>query len=217
MVRPAFRITDDNVADVIAICNRLDGMPLAIELAAARTKLLAPHAILSRLDHSLELGGTELERPTRQRTLRQTIAWSFDLLTPEQQNFFSQLGVFGGSCDLEALAAVTEAAGDPLDEVADLVDGSLVRILDGRDGEPRIDLLQTVREFARERLESAGDWESTARRHAQHYLALVEGLGPRLRTAEYLTARDRIEAELDNFRAALNGACLSKAAISRAT
>jgi len=203
MVRPAFRITDDNVADVIAICNRLDGMPLAIELAAARTKLLAPHAILSRLDHSLELGGTELERPTRQRTLRQTIAWSFDLLTPEQQNFFSQLGVFGGSCDLEALAAVTEAAGDPLDEVADLVDGSLVHILDGRDGEPRIDLLQTVREFARERLESAGDWESTARRHAQHYLALVEGLGPRLRTAEYLTARDRIEAELDNFRAAL--------------
>ena len=86
----------------LAICSRLDGMPLAIELAAARTKLLAPHAILSRLDRSLELGGIELERPTRQRTLRQTIAWSFDLLTRDQQRFFSQLGVFGGSCDLEA-------------------------------------------------------------------------------------------------------------------
>jgi predicted ATPase/class 3 adenylate cyclase len=202
MVRP-FRLTDDNVADVIAICARLDGMPLAIELAAARTKLLAPHAIIARLDHSLELGSTELERPTRQRTLRQTIAWSFDLLTPDQQNFFRQLGVFGGSCELEALAAVTETAADPLDEVADLVDGSLVRILDGRNGEPRIDLLQTVRKFARERLQSAGEWDSTARRHAQHYLALVEELSPRLRTAEYLTARDRIEAELDNFRAAL--------------
>ena len=102
MVRPTFRLTDDNVEQVIAICSRLDGMPLAIELAAARTKLLAPHAILSRLDRSLELGGTELERPTRQRTLRQTIAWSFDLLTRDQQRFFSQLGVFGGSCDLEA-------------------------------------------------------------------------------------------------------------------
>jgi predicted ATPase/class 3 adenylate cyclase len=203
MVRPTFRLTDGNVADVIAICTRLDGMPLAIELAAARTKLLAPHAIISRLDHSLELGGNEFERPTRQRTLRQTIAWSFDLLTPDQQDFFQRLGVFGGSCDLEALAAVTETAGDPLDEITELVDGSLVRILDGRDGEPRIDLLQTVREFARERLQSAGEWESTARKHAQHYLALVEGLGPRLRTAEYLTARDRIEAELDNFRAAL--------------
>jgi class 3 adenylate cyclase len=89
MVRPTFRLTDDNVADVIAICSRLDGMPLAIELAAARTKLLAPRAIVSRLDHSLELGGTELERPTRQRTLRQTIAWSFDLLTHDQQSFFS--------------------------------------------------------------------------------------------------------------------------------
>ena len=203
MVRPTFRLTDDNVADVIAICTRLDGMPLAIELAAARTKLLVPHAIVSRLDRSLELGGTELERPTRQRTLRQTIAWSFDLLTPDQQNVFRRLGVFGGSCDLEALAAVTETAGDLLDEIADLVDGSLVRILEGRDGEPRIDLLQTVREFARERLQSAGEWQSTAHRHAQHYLALVQGLAPRLRTAEYLTARDRIETELDNFRAAL--------------
>jgi predicted ATPase len=203
MVRPNFRLSDDNIEHVIAICSRLDGLPLAIELAAARTKLLAPHAILSRLDRSLELGGTELERPTRQRTLRQTIAWSFDLLTPDQQRFFSQLGVFGGSCDLDALAAVTETTTDPLNEVAELVDVSLVRVLDDRDGEPRIDLLQTVRAFARERLEAAGQWESTARRHAQHYLALVEELAPRLPSTEYFVARNRIEAELDNLRAAL--------------
>jgi predicted ATPase len=203
MVRPTFRLSDDNVEDVVGICSRLDGMPLAIELAAARTKLLAPRAILSRLDSSLELGGTELERPTRQRTLRQTIAWSFDLLTRDQQRFFSQLGVFGGSCDLDALAAVTESAGDPLDEIAELVDVSLVQALEDRDGEPRIDLLQTVRAFARESLEASGQWESTARRHAQHYLALVEDLAPRLRTTEYLMARNRIEAELDNLRAAL--------------
>ena len=203
MVRPSFRLTDDNVEHVIGICSRLDGMPLAIELAAARTKLLAPNAILSRLDRSLELGGTELERPTRQHTLRQTIAWSFDLLALDQQRFFSHLGVFGGSCDLTALAAVTESAADPLDEVAELVDVSLVRVLEDRDGEPRVDLLQAVRAFARERLEASGKWESTARRHAQHYLALVEDLAPRLRGSEYLVARSRIEAELDNLRAAL--------------
>jgi predicted ATPase/class 3 adenylate cyclase len=203
MVRPNFQLTDDNVADVIAICVRLDGMPLAIELAAARTKLLAPHAIYSRLDRSLELGGAELDRPSRQRTLRQTIAWSFDLLTVDQQRFFRQLGAFGGSGDLDAVAAVTETPADPLDEIAGLVDMSLVRIFDDRDGEPRVDLLQTVRAFARECLEAAGEWESTARKHAEHYLALIAELAPRLRTSEYLTARDRIESELDNLRAAL--------------
>jgi predicted ATPase/class 3 adenylate cyclase len=203
MVRPNFRLTDDNVGDVVAICSRLDGMPLAIELAAARTKLLTPHAILSRLDHTLELGSTELERPTRQRTLRQAIAWSFDLLTKDQQTFFQQLAVFGGSCDLDALAAITQASGDPLDQVAGLVDASLVRMVDDRSGEPRADLLQTVRAYARERLQAAGEWESTARRHAEHYLALMEDLSSRLRTPEYLSARDRIETELDNLRAAL--------------
>jgi predicted ATPase/class 3 adenylate cyclase/Flp pilus assembly protein TadD len=203
MVRPSFRLSDGNVADVVAICSRLDGMPLAIELAAARMKLLAPHAILSRLDRSLELGSTEFERPTRQRTLRQTIAWSYDLLTADQQRLFRQLGVFGGSCDLDALAAVTQTGADPLDQVADFVDVSLARIVDDRSGEPRLDLLQTVRAFARECLHSTGEWDLTARRHAEHFLALIEDLGPRLRTAEYLGVRDRVEAELDNFRAAL--------------
>jgi predicted ATPase/class 3 adenylate cyclase len=203
MVRPGFRLGDDNIADVVGICARLDGMPLAIELAAARTKLLAPRAVLARLDRSLELSGAELERPTRQRTLRNTIAWSYDLLTPAQQSFFRQLGVFARGCDLDALAAVVQCSGDPLDAVEELVDVSLVSIRDGPDGEPRAGLLQTVRAFAVEQLEAAAELVPTSRRHAEHYLTLAEELTPQLRSAQYLTARDRIELELDNLRAAL--------------
>jgi predicted ATPase len=203
MVRPGFRLTDDNVADVVDICQRLDGMPLAIELAAARAKLMSPQAVLARLDRSLELTGSELERPTRQRTLRNTIAWSYDLLTPTQQGFFRQLGVFAGGSDLDAVAAVVRSGGDPLDAVGELVDVSLVTIRDGTDGEPRAGLLQTVRAFALEQLDAAGEAAATSRRHAEHYLALAEELAPQLRSAQYLTVRDRIELELDNLRAAL--------------
>jgi predicted ATPase len=203
MVRPGFRLTEDNVADVVDICQRLDGMPLAIELAAARAKLMSPRAVLARLDRSLELTGSELERPTRQRTLRNTIAWSYDLLTPAQQGFFRQLGVFAGGSDLDAVAAVVRSGGDPLDAVGELVDVSLVTIRDGMDGEPRAGLLQTVRAFALEQLDAAGEAAATSRRHAEHYLALAEELAPQLRSAQYLTVRDRIELELDNLRGAL--------------
>jgi predicted ATPase len=134
MVRPHFDLSDDNAADVVEICARLDGMPLAIELAAARTKLLSPHALLGRLDKSLELSGAEIERPDRQRTLRNTIAWSHDLLAEEQRTFFRQLGVFAGGCDLDALASVVAADMDPLDAVAELVDVSLVTMRDEAGG-----------------------------------------------------------------------------------
>jgi tetratricopeptide (TPR) repeat protein len=203
MVRPAFLLTDDNAEDVSKICARLDGMPLAIELAAARTKVLSPRALFNRLGTSLELSGAESERPSRQRTLRQTIAWSYDLLTAEQQGFFRQLGVFVGGCDLEALAAVVEDDSDPLDEVAGLVDVSLLSIRDGPGGEPRLGMLQTVRAFAREQLEAAGEWDAVSRRHAVHYSTLVEELSPQLRSGQFLAARDRLELELDNIRAAL--------------
>ncbi|HEU5487014.1 MAG TPA: adenylate/guanylate cyclase domain-containing protein, partial [Microlunatus sp.] len=203
MVRPSFRLTEDNVDDVATICSRLDGMPLAIELAAARAKVLSPHAILARLDRSLELSSTELGRPTRQRTLRQTIGWSVDLLNEDQQRFFRHFGVYGSSCDLEALAAIADTSGDPLDQVAELVDVSLLTILDDPSGEPRVTLLQTVRAYARELLRSAGEWESTARRHAEYYIGVMSELMPRLRTTEYLTTRDRIETELGNVRSAL--------------
>jgi len=206
MVRPNFSLDDSNLHDVVSICARLDGMPLAIELAAARSKLLSPKAILARLDDSLGLRGTELERPERQRTLRDTIAWSYDLLSSEQQAFFRQLGVFAGGCDLDAVAAVARGAADPLDELAELADASLVTFREGRDGEPRAGLLQTVRAFAREQLVAAGEWEATARRHAEHYLAMADEVTPRLRSPQYLEARDRIELELDNLRAALEWA-----------
>lgn len=203
MVRPHFELSDDNAADVVEICARLDGMPLALELAAARTKLLSPHALLGRLDKSLELSGAEVERPDRQRTLRNTIAWSYDLLTEEQQTFFRQLGVFAGGCDLDAMAAVVAGDMDPFDEVAELVDVSLVTVRDGVAGEPRVTMLQTIRAFARERLHAAGEWDSSSRRHAQHYLAVAEEFSLQLRGPQFMVARDRLELELDNFRAGL--------------
>ena len=106
MSRPGFTLTAANAADVAAICERLDGLPLAIELAAARIKLLAPRALLARLDHSLDLTAADVGRPSRQQTLRNAIAWSYDLLTPDLAEAFRRVGVFAGGCDLDALAAV---------------------------------------------------------------------------------------------------------------
>ena len=107
MVRPSFALTEANAAAVVQVCRRLDGLPLAIELAAARTKLLSPAALVARLDTALELKDTGVDRPTRQQTLRDTIAWSYQLLEPIQQAFFRRLGVFSGGADLDAIAAVT--------------------------------------------------------------------------------------------------------------
>lgn len=203
MVRPSFALTPDNTADVVEVCRRLDGLPLAIELAAARTKLLSPRALLARLNTSLELSGSRLGRPTRQQTLRSAVEWSYQLLAPEQQQLFRELGVFDGDFDLDAVAAVAQGVGEPLDRVADLVDVSLATVRDGDDGEPRVRLLQTISSYAREQLAAAGELEAVRRRHAEYYLSLIEDVAPRLRRGQYLSARDRIEAELDNLRAAL--------------
>ncbi len=216
MVRPNFELTGENVHDVVEICLRLDGIPLAIELVAARIKLLSPHALLSRWDQSLGFSAAELERPDRQRTLRDTIAWSYDLLTDQQQAFCRRLGVFARGCDLDALAAVGAGQTDPLDEVAELVDVSLVTIRDVPGGEPRVGMLQTVRVFAREQLEASDEWDTTSRRHANHYLAVAEQLSSQLRGPQFLSARDRMELELDNLRAALQWALMrSEDAVAR--
>ncbi len=135
MVRPSFALTVDNAADVVAVCTRLDGLPLAIELAAARSKLLSPHALLARLDKVLDIAASGSQGSSRQQTMRNTIAWSYDLLTPQQQVFFRRLGVFAGGADLDAIAAVTTTENgtggdDPLDLVADLVDASLITVID---------------------------------------------------------------------------------------
>ena len=206
-VRPDFQLTADNLAEVTAICRRLDGLPLAVELAAARTRLLSPTALLSRIDKALDLVATSNLAPSRQKTLRDTITWSHELLTPAQQVFFRRLGVFAGGAELGALGAVAAPtlAGDglePLDVVADLADASLVTITEGPDGEPRVRLLETIRAFAVEQLRAAGEVEAIRSAHAAHYFQAAERLDA-LRLSQHLEARALAEIELDNFREAL--------------
>ncbi|HEX6055270.1 MAG TPA: adenylate/guanylate cyclase domain-containing protein, partial [Intrasporangium sp.] len=205
-VRPDFSLTADNVAEVVAICQHLDGLPLAIELSAARIRLLSPPALLRRIDQSLDVAARSSRAPSRQRTLRDTIAWSYDLLSAQHQAFFRRLGVFAGGADLDAVAAVTgdvsSSPSDPLDLVAELVDVSLVLMSEGPGGEPRISVLETIRTFARGRLRDAGELDVVHSAHALYYLQVAERL-QRLRAVDHLLALHQAEAELDNFREAL--------------
>jgi predicted ATPase len=226
MVMPGFALTERNAADVVAICRRLDGLPLAIELAASRVKLLAPRALLARLGHSLGLATDDVGRPLRQQTLRNTIAWSYDLLAPDLAEVFRRAGVFAAGCDLEALAAVAMAdhgqgatAGtgpDPLQPVAGLLDVSLITVTEGADGEPRVGMLETIREYALERLEQAGEQDDTRRRHANYYAAFAERAHDQLRGPAHLASLVSLEAEHDNLRAALSWSLEARAA-SRAS
>lgn len=205
MVRPGFVFTADNAADVTGICRGLDGLPLAIELAAARTRLLTPKALLARLDQALELKDTGVDRPSRQQTLRQTIAWSHDLLDPAHQLVFRRLGVFAGGADLDAVAAVTAdcpQTADLLDVVAELADSSLVTIGEGADGEPRVGMLETVRAYARDQLRAAGELDPVQRLHAEHFAGLIAGAGVGL-YHEYDRWMALLDAEIDNIRTAL--------------
>ena len=209
MVRPGFAVTEGNAADIAAICGRLDGLPLAIELAAARVRLLAPRALLARLGRTLDLAAADVGQSSRQQTLRGAIAWSYDLLAPDLAGVFRRAGVFAGGCDLDALAAVAVAGpgpgagSDPLDLAAGLHDVSLVTVTDGTDGEPRVGMLETIREFALERLEQAGDLDDARRRHARYYAGVAERACGQLYGPAHLAALDRLEAEHDNLRAAL--------------
>jgi predicted ATPase/class 3 adenylate cyclase len=208
MVRPGFAITADNAADVAAICHRLDGLPLAIELVAARAKLLAPRALLARLGQSLGLAGAEAGRPLRQQTLRNTVAWSYDLLDPGVAEVFRRMSVFAGGCDLDALAAVAVPAGDPagpdpLELAAELQDGSLITVTERSDGEPRVGMLETIRQYALERLEQDDDADGARRRHAEYYAAFAERAAEQLDGPAQLTALDRLETDHDNLRAAM--------------
>src|ERR1700683_2757927 len=216
MSRPGFTLTAANAADIAAICQRLDGLPLAIELAAARIRLLAPRALLARLSRSLDLAAADIGQPSRQQTLRNAIAWSYDLLTEDLAEVFRCAGVFAGGCDLDALAAV--AAGGPGGAPRCLADGlqevSLVTVTDGADGEPRIGMLETIRHYALERLEQAGDLDDTRRRHAQYYVGVAQRVSEQLRGSGRapLAALDRLEDEHDTLRAALTWALQTPAA-----
>jgi predicted ATPase/class 3 adenylate cyclase len=209
LVRPGFTVTAGNAADIAEICGRLDGLPLAIELAASRVRLLTPKALVARLGHSLDLAAGYAAVPSRQQTLRNTIAWSYDLLAPDLAGAFRRIGVFAGGCDLDALAAVALAdaapgAGtDPLYLAAGLLDVSLITMTEGADGEPRVGMLETIREFALERLGQAGELDGTRRRHAEHYAGLAERARAQMGRPSHLAALNWLEAEHDNLRAAL--------------
>jgi predicted ATPase/class 3 adenylate cyclase len=211
MVRPGFALSPANAADVVMLCRRLDGLPLAIELAAARSKFLSPAALVARIDQALDIASSGKQAPARQRTLRDTIGWSYDLLPAEQQMLFRRLGVFAGGADLEAIAAVaSDAVGDEdmFDLVTDLVDASLITIGDDDRGEPRIGMLESIRAYAQDQLRRQGELDAVRSRHAHHYMDVAGDLSPKVvgSAEEMLRTQRRFEREVDNFREALHWA-----------
>ena len=211
--RPAFTVDASNGTAVAAICRRLDGLPLALELASARLKLFSPQALLARLGDRLALltGGAQ-DAPERHQTLRATLAWSYDLLSEAEQVLFRRLGIFAGGCTLQAAEAVLGA--DPagagvlgrvsiLDGMTNLVDQHLLRAEEGPEGEPRFTMLETIREYALERLTERGEVEAQRREHAAYYRQLAEEAEAGLRGPEQMAWFRRLDRELDNIRGAL--------------
>ena len=206
-VKPDFRITGDTAPAVVEICYRLEGLPLAIELAAARIKLLPPRAMLTRLENRLEfLTGGRRDLPVRQQTLRNTIAWSYDLLNENEQKLFQRLSVFVDGCTVDAVETV---AGDQkdrisvLDRLGSLLDKSLLREAEDLNGEPRFLMLEILREYGLEQLEASGEQEAIRLRHANYFLALSEEAESNLESSQQVHWIDRMEQEHDNLRAAL--------------
>ena len=207
--RPDFELTELNADSVTELCLRLDGLPLALELAAARIKLLSPADILIRLGRNLEQLKAEPGAgvPERHRTLLTAIEWSFDLLTVEEQALFTSLAVFvGGFTAGGAEAVAGELELDIVDGVESLLNNSLLRTERMADGDPRFGMLETIREYALERLAERGDGEAVRRRHAGFYALLAEEAEPELRGPRQRVWLERLEAELANIRAALTGA-----------
>jgi predicted ATPase len=228
-VRPEFGLTRDNVESIAEVCRRLDGLPLAIELAAARSSVLSPAAMLTRLEQRLPLlTGGAADLPARHQTLSAAIAWSYNLLDRAEQTLLRRLGVFVGGWDVPAAASVClaeegdsdDSASEPRlsgDEPADtlgrlesLVRKSLIRTDDrtglGDASEPRFGMLETLRDYARERLAEANEMEAMRRRHATYFLAVAEERGPRAYGTDAEVWLDRLERDHDNFRAALRWA-----------
>lgn len=198
--KPDFSVTNANAPAVAAICAHLDGLPLAIELAAARVKHFSPHTLLARLEQGLSiLSGGARDLPARQQTLRGAIAWSYDLLSPEEQKLFRHLAVFVDGWSLEAAEAICMARGrlaeDMLDGMASLVDKSLLRQEESAAGETRFWMLQTLREFGMEQLVVRGELEVTRQAHAEYYLRLAEEAQPSLQATEQGRWLARLEQE----------------------
>jgi predicted ATPase/class 3 adenylate cyclase len=204
-VKPDFTVDNENAPAVAEICWRLDGLPLAIELAAARVRLLPPQAMLARLEKRLPmLTGGARDAPERQRTLRGTIAWSYDLLDPEEQILFGRLAVFAGGCTLEAAEAIGNHDGvlDALGGVERLCEQSLLRQDEGWENEPRFAMLETIREFGLERLIARGELDTVRQWHAQHFLDWAETLAPRLHGPDERGWVEALSFEIGNLRAA---------------
>ncbi len=206
-IRSDFSVTNENAPAIAEICYRLDGLPLAIELAAARIRMLTPAAMLQRLSDPLKLlTGGPRDLPARQQTLRSTIAWSYDLLDASEKRLFRRLAVFVGGFPLEGAESVCDVDGDlgidVLDGLSSLVGKSLVRAGATADREPRYTMLETLREFAEERLAESGELTSMSESHARFYLQLAEQAYPLLSGPHQAAWLDRMEMEHDNVRAA---------------
>jgi predicted ATPase/class 3 adenylate cyclase len=205
-VRAEFSVTNENAPAIAEICARLDGLPLAIELAGARVRILPPQKMLERLSNRLKLlkGGAR-DLPTRQQTLRGAIDWSHDLLEEEEKILFGRLSVFSGGRTLEAIEEICDPEGDldALEGVESLVEKSLLRQEEGPNGEPRFVMLETVHEYAREKLQESGEAEKFKLAHAEYFLALAEETEPELKGSGERWL-EHLEAEHDNFRAALD-------------
>lgn len=211
-VKPDFAMHQENARAIAGICIRLDGLPLAIELAAAHIRMLSPQSLLARMEKRFQLltGGAR-DLPARQQTMRDAIAWSYELLSEDEKLLFRRLSVFVGGCALEAIEAVCDGTGDlkvdMLSGVASLVDKSLVRQSEQTYGdEAQFCMLETIREYGLERLATSGESEALQQRHAAFYLALAEEAEPELKGPSQVAWLERLEREHGNLRAALEWA-----------
>lgn len=215
-LRPSFAVTDENAPAVAEICARLDGLPLAIELAAARIKILSAEAMLARLQNRLKLlTGGERDLPERQQTLRRAIEWSYDLLDAQEQSLFRRIAAFSGSRSLEAIEAVCNTTGettagplqplelDTVEGVSSLVDKNLLQQAAFLGSETRFRMLETIQEYAREKLDESEEGRVLQLRHAEHFLLLAQQAEPELHGPKQVEWLERLKAEHDNFRWAL--------------
>ena len=209
-VKPDFQVTSADAYAIAAICVRLDGLPLAIEFAAARVNLFSPQALLARLDQRLQiLTSGPRDAPARQQTLRKTLTWSYDLLTTHEQRMFRRLSVFVSGCTLEAVEDICAAlgqdngAGQVLEGVGSLLDKSLVQHIEREDGETRVLMLETIREYGLEVLAVGGETEATRQAHAGYFLQFAEKAEAQLIGPQQAEWLDRLDREHDNLRAAL--------------
>jgi non-specific serine/threonine protein kinase len=203
--KPAFELTPENAGEVAQVCRRLDGLPLALELAAARVKLLTPRSMLERLDHSLRfLTGGARDLPRRQQTMRGAVAWSYDLLDKEERAVLRRLAVFVGGCTLDAAESVCVRGGEvAIEALGSLVEKSLVMHREQEDGEERFTMLEVVREYAIEQLEASGEAHATRLSFARYFKHMTEEAEPEIRSGNQVAWVRRLSREHDNLKAAM--------------